>query len=85
MESEQIFFTIIALIKVFPPPENEPAFAARAVENIEKQGGRRENSSSITSSSSEKSEEERKNRGVAAGRTMTAEKPEHAALNTEKG
>jgi hypothetical protein len=47
VESEQIFFTIIALIKVFPPPENEPAFA-RAVENIVKQGDRRKNGSSIT-------------------------------------
>jgi hypothetical protein len=66
VESEQIFFTIIALIKVFPPSENEPAFAARAVENIAtKQGTRRlekENDSSMTrvlAGSSEKSEEEK--------------------------
>jgi len=62
MESEQIFFTIIALIKVFPPPENEPAFAARAVENIERQGDRRKNSNTIKNGSSEKSEERRKMR-----------------------
>jgi len=44
VETEQIHITIIALIKVFPPSENEPAFAARAAEKI----AVKENDSSIT-------------------------------------
>jgi hypothetical protein len=58
MESEQIFFTIIALIKVFPPSENEPAFAARAVENIENSGN---SITRVLAGSSEMSEKERRN------------------------
>lgn len=70
MESEQIFFTIIALIKVFPPSANEPAFAARAVENMAaKQGDRKENNfghsiTRVLAGSSEMSKKERRNEAL---------------------